>query len=131
MLVAKVLLEVCSSICTESNVICQNGADVVFSVELEFMNFRTPTADGYHMPGGAANIAAYLEMHSPRGLQTISNGMFGYSVTRPAMNKRFFRELFDQAGQFDCAIEGLHPESGPGVVEVVCFAPLQSALCSS
>jgi glutamine synthetase len=89
------------------------------AVELEFMNFRTPAEDGYTSSGGAANIAAYLETHSPRSLQTISNGMFGYSVTRPAMNKNYFRQLSLQSKTFNCAIEGLHTESGPGVIEAV------------
>ncbi|KAL1867530.1 hypothetical protein VTK73DRAFT_4133 [Phialemonium thermophilum] len=93
-----------------------SGIRALAGVELEFMNFRTPSADGYEGPG-RANLAAFLRTHSPKGLQTMTDGMFGYSVTRPAMNKRYFRRLFDDALKLDCKIEGLHTESGPGVVE--------------
>ncbi|OAA64745.1 Glutamine synthetase/guanido kinase, catalytic domain protein [Niveomyces insectorum RCEF 264] len=93
------------------------GCRGLAGVELEFMNFRTPTEAGYNSPERSANIAAFLKTHSPKSLETITDGMFGYSVTRPVMNKRFFRQLFDQADQFRCGIEGLHTESGPGVVE--------------
>lgn len=95
------------------------GCQGLAGVELEFMNFQTPTQDGYLESGSAANMAAYLETHSPKGLQNISNGMFGYSVSRPEMYKDYFRQLLQQSKIFGCDIEGLHTESGPGVIEAV------------
>lgn len=43
--------------------------------------------------------------------------MFGYSITRPLMNKEFYYETFDSCEAFKCNIEGWHTESGPGVFE--------------
>lgn len=44
--------------------------------------------------------------------------MFGYSVTRPLLNKEYFYSIYDLLEKFDIPIEGLHTESGPGVYEV-------------
>ena len=44
--------------------------------------------------------------------------MHGYSLLRPALNQKYFYQLFDLCGQFKVPIEGLHTETGPGVFEV-------------
>jgi len=47
----------------------------------------------------------------------ITPGMFGYSILRPNMNKEYFAALMDEMQQFGIPIEGLHTETGPGVLE--------------
>lgn len=49
--------------------------------------------------------------------QPISPGMFGYSGLRSGMNSGYFGDLFAQLGDFGVELEGLHTETGPGVLE--------------
>ncbi len=52
------------------------------------------------------------------GPETITPGMFGYSLLRMADNRGFFNALMDEMAAFGVPIEGLHTETGPGVYEV-------------
>lgn len=52
-----------------------------------------------------------------RNLKHFTPGMFGYSVLRSSVHAEFYHDLLDLMEDFDCAIEGLHTETGPGVVE--------------
>lgn len=47
----------------------------------------------------------------------LTPGMFGYSGLRSGMNSRYFGELFEQLDAFGVSLEGLHTETGPGVLE--------------
>ncbi len=49
--------------------------------------------------------------------QTITPGMFGYSLLRANENREFFKALMVEMGAFGIPIEGLHTETGPGVYE--------------
>ncbi|HET9693113.1 MAG TPA: glutamine synthetase [Steroidobacteraceae bacterium] len=44
-------------------------------------------------------------------------GWFGYSVIRNSAGSDFYRTLLDQCREMDMTIEGLHEETGPGVLE--------------
>jgi glutamine synthetase len=44
-------------------------------------------------------------------------GWFGYSVIRNSSGSDFYRTLLDQCREMDMTIEGLHEETGPGVIE--------------
>lgn len=48
---------------------------------------------------------------------TLSTGMFGYSVLRLAQHSNYIHALFDRLTDFGVPIEGLHTETGPGVLE--------------
>lgn len=50
-------------------------------------------------------------------LETLTPGMFGYSLIRIAQNRDFFAALMDEMLAFGIPIEGLHTETGPGVLE--------------
>jgi glutamine synthetase len=50
--------------------------------------------------------------------ETITPGMFGYSLLRMADQRGFFNALMDEMLAFRVPIEGLHTETGPGVYEV-------------
>ncbi len=52
-----------------------------------------------------------------RDLQPVTPGMFGYSVLRNSVHAEFHHDLMDLMEEFDCALEGLHTETGPGVLE--------------
>ena len=49
--------------------------------------------------------------------ETITSGMFGYSLLRANENREFFKALMVEMGDFGIPIEGLHTETGPGVYE--------------
>ncbi|MFT6146191.1 MAG: glutamine synthetase [Myxococcota bacterium] len=53
-----------------------------------------------------------------RDLTPITPGNFGYSVLRSSVWSEFYAELLDTCEKMDMPIEGLHTETGPGVLEV-------------
>jgi glutamine synthetase len=79
------------------------GYRVMAGVEYEWFNFReTPQS-------WAAKKGVEPE--------TITPGMFGYSLLRANANREFFNALMDDMLAFGVPIEGLHTETGPGVYE--------------
>ena len=52
-----------------------------------------------------------------RDLRTITPGAFGYSVLRSSVHSDLYRELLDLGQTMRFPIEGLHTETGPGVLE--------------
>lgn len=74
-----------------------------FSQEFEWFNFvETPQSmadKGYRNP------------------KPLTPGMFGYSVVRTSQNDEFLQSIFDDLKAFDIPLEGLHTETGPGVLE--------------
>jgi glutamine synthetase len=52
-----------------------------------------------------------------RGLRPITPGYFGYSMLRSAVHSDFHRQLLDLCEAMDMPLEGLHTETGPGVLE--------------
>lgn len=79
------------------------GFSAFFSQEFEWFNF-TESSEELHDKG-------FFEP------QTLSRGMFGYSLLRPMQNNVFFNDLFDLLAKYNVPLEGLHTETGPGVYE--------------
>ena len=52
-----------------------------------------------------------------RDLKPIAPDYFGYSVIRNSVWSDFYRSLLDLGEKMDFPIEGLHEETGPGVIE--------------
>ncbi|MCG8383388.1 MAG: glutamine synthetase [Gammaproteobacteria bacterium] len=52
-----------------------------------------------------------------KNLNTISPGFFGYSVLRSSVFSDFYEELLSTCIKMDMPLEGLHTETGPGVLE--------------
>ncbi len=52
-----------------------------------------------------------------RDLKPLTPGNFGYSVLRASTESELFTGLMDYAASFDCPLEALHCETGPGVWE--------------
>jgi len=74
-----------------------------FAQEFEWFNFReTPQS---------------LQDKSFTNLETLTPGMFGYSILRTSENSDFYYDLFNLLMQFGIPLEGLHTETGPGVYE--------------
>ena len=80
------------------------GFSVMTGMEFEFFNFlETPQS-------WAAKKGVNPEHLTP--------GMFGYSLLRMNRNREFFKAIMDEMLAFNIPIEGLHTETGPGVIEV-------------
>jgi glutamine synthetase len=93
----------------------QGGFSALASFEYEWFNFRE-----------SAQTLADKQYRQP---QTLTPGMFGYSILRMAQNREFVNALFDEMATFRVPIEGLHTETGPGVLEaaIVYSDPLEAA----
>ena len=52
-----------------------------------------------------------------RNLQPMAPGWFGYSVIRNSVAADFYRQMLAMCETMDFGIEGLHEETGPGVIE--------------
>ncbi|MFC6670269.1 glutamine synthetase family protein [Marinobacterium aestuariivivens] len=52
-----------------------------------------------------------------RNLKPITPGFFGYSMLRNSVHAELYQELLELARRMDFPIEGLHTETGPGVLE--------------
>jgi glutamine synthetase len=76
---------------------------VMTGMEYEWFNFRE-TPQSWAAKKGV-------------GPETITPGMFGYSLLRVNQNREFFNALMDEMLAFGVPIEGLHTETGPGVYE--------------
>ena len=79
------------------------GFEAMFGMEFEWFNFR-------ETPGSLAE----KDYNRP---EPITPGMFGYSVLRSSLNSPFFRDLMELTADFGVPLEGLHTETGPGVLE--------------
>jgi len=53
-----------------------------------------------------------------RDLKNFTPGMFGYSMLRNSVHADFYHALMDLSRRMDMEIEGIHTETGPGVLEV-------------
>jgi glutamine synthetase len=91
------------------------GYSALAALEYEFFHFRETSqslaAKGYHRP------------------EPITPGMFGYSLLRMNQSRDYLNALFDELGAFRVPIEGLHTETGPGVMEAAIrySEPLEAA----
>lgn len=52
-----------------------------------------------------------------RNLKPFTPGMFGYSVLRSTVESDFYQKLIDLSEAMDFPLEGIHTETGPGVLE--------------
>ena len=74
-----------------------------FGQEFEWFNFKETTED--------------LNARDFNKPQFLTPGMFGYSLLRMSKNAAFFNDIYDLLAKFNVPIEGLHTETGPGVIE--------------
>ncbi|MFA6237946.1 MAG: hypothetical protein WC635_11500 [Bacteriovorax sp.] len=79
------------------------GFNPYFGQEFEWFNFKE-TSENLHEKN----------FNNPKHL---TDGMFGYSILRMAKNKEFLNDIYDLMYKFNVPIEGLHTETGPGVLE--------------
>ncbi|KAJ5141717.1 Type-1 glutamine synthetase 2 [Penicillium atrosanguineum] len=92
------------------------GYRAMAGAEYEFYQFRAP-GDHPTPERTASHAATFLQKNAVDSLPPLTEGMFGYSITRPLHNQDYYYGIFDACEQFRCDIEGWHTESGPGVYE--------------
>jgi glutamine synthetase len=79
------------------------GFDAFAALEYEFFMFKeTPES---------AREKGY------KNLETLTSDMFGYSVLRSSVHSDLYEKIMDMSEKMDFPIEGLHTETGPGVLE--------------
>ncbi len=91
-----------------------------FIAEYEFYQFRAPI--DHNVPTSERNsssTARFLQENPVNSLPPLTEGMFGYSLTRPVHNQDYYYDIFNACERFRCDVEGWHTESGPGVFEAV------------
>jgi glutamine synthetase len=52
-----------------------------------------------------------------RNLETLTPGYFGYSLLRSSVHSELYASLLDLCQKMNMPLEGLHTETGPGVIE--------------
>lgn len=81
----------------------REGFKAFLSQEFEWFNFQeTPQS---------------VRAKNYSNLTPLTPGMFGYSILRTSLNNPFFTDLFELLQKFNVPLEGLHTETGPGVLE--------------
>ncbi|KAK5115427.1 hypothetical protein LTR85_009887 [Meristemomyces frigidus] len=96
------------------------GMGALAGAEYEFFTFRAPQAHHASTANDERNSSAtatFLKTNPVNDLPHLEEGMFGYSLTRPAHNPDWYYGIYDTCIKFRCDIEGWHTESGPGVYE--------------
>ncbi len=82
-------------------------------------------ADMGYAVSAAAEFEFFLFEETPhsvrekryRDMRNITPGFFGYSMLRSSVHADFYRDLLELGLRMDFEIEGLHTETGPGVLE--------------
>ncbi|KAL9599615.1 MAG: hypothetical protein Q9219_003698 [cf. Caloplaca sp. 3 TL-2023] len=101
-----------------SDKIEEQGFSAMAGAEYEFYQFRVPT-DGTVAASerNSSTTARFLQQNPVNALPSLTEGMFGYSLTRPVHNQEYYYGVYDACEKFNCSIESWHTESGPGVFE--------------
>lgn len=90
------------------------------TAEYEFYTFRAPSSSSAPLSErNSSATASFLRKNPVDALPSLTEGMFGYSLTRPVHNQEYYYGVFETCERFNCGIEGWHTESGPGVFEAV------------
>ncbi|MCJ1336710.1 hypothetical protein MMC09_001988 [Bachmanniomyces sp. S44760] len=103
---------------TASKKLERKGWKAMAGAEYEFFQFRVPSDT--NAPASERNSSAtarFLKTNPVNSLPSLTEGMFGYSLTRPIHNQDYYYGIYDACEKFRCGIEGWHTESGPGVFE--------------
>lgn len=96
----------------------EQGIGAMAGAEYEFYQFRAPPSTEVPVSErNSSSTATFLRNNPVDSLPSLTEGMFGYSLTRPLHNKDYYYGIFEACEQFDTNIEGWHTESGPGVFE--------------
>jgi glutamine synthetase len=119
----------CRDVPTEANMLLFLGEFDGAAAQLCPRRLLRRVVDRAATMGLAASVAAEFEFfvfdETPRSareknfrdLKNLTPGWFGYSMLRSSVESDFHRALLELCDQMDMPIEGLHTETGPGVLE--------------
>ncbi len=95
--------------------LASKGFTALASFEYEFFHFRETSQS--------------LAAKNTTNPAPLTPGMFGYSLLRLNQSREYVNALFDELAAFRVPIEGLHTETGPGVLEaaILYSEPLEAA----
>lgn len=93
----------------------------MFAAEYEFGHFRIP-GDSFSPGRAASGITSFIQNNSVDSLPSLTEGMFGYSMTRSLHSENYHDGILDACEQFRCNIEEWRAKSGPGAFEAVSYA---------
>ncbi|KAL1960520.1 hypothetical protein VTO42DRAFT_7819 [Malbranchea cinnamomea] len=93
------------------------GYKAMAGAEYEFYQFRAPPLKDGTAERNSSSTATFLKSNPAHMLPPLTEGMFGYSLTRPVHNQEYYYRVFNTCREFKCGIESWHTESGPGVFE--------------
>ncbi|EER43874.1 glutamine synthetase [Histoplasma capsulatum H143] len=92
------------------------GYRAMAGAEYEFYQFRAPPNPNT-VERNSSSTATFLRENPVNSLPPLTEGMFGYSLTRTVHNQEYYYRIFNTCREFKCNIESWHTESGPGVFE--------------
>ncbi|KAI9809088.1 MAG: hypothetical protein M1825_002377 [Sarcosagium campestre] len=102
-----------------------SGKGALAGAEYEFYQFLAPQSSGPISERNSSSTAVFLRDNPVNTLPPLTEGMFGYSLTRPVHNQQYYYGIYDTCAKFGCGIESWHTESGPGVFEAALeFGPI-------
>jgi glutamine synthetase len=96
--------------------VCPRGALRRVLDKADGMGFRVKAGLEYEFFVFEETPASVREKNY-RNLKPLQPGYFGYSVIRNTVESDLYQELLDGCQRMDIDIEGLHEETGPGVLE--------------
>jgi glutamine synthetase len=100
----------------EAEAICPRGLLRRVLRQAEEMGFATSAAFEYEFFVFEETPDSVREK-GYRDLKPFTPGYFGYSVLRSSVHAELYHELLETCRTMDMALEGLHTETGPGVLE--------------
>lgn len=101
--------------------ICPRGTLQRVIDKAQSMGLTTQVGFEYEFFMFAESRESIREKHY-RNLQPIAPGFFGYSVLRNSVDTEIYHQLLALGEQMDFQLEGLHEETGPGVLEAAIAA---------
>ncbi|OXV07088.1 hypothetical protein Egran_05146 [Elaphomyces granulatus] len=87
------------------------GYKAMAGAEYEFYQFRAPP-DATGPEQNSSSTALFLKKNSADTLPSITEGMFGYSLTRPVHNQEYYYSIFDTCQAFRYVVKSLGSKHG-------------------
>lgn len=125
----KIVPESCRNVPGEGNMLFFLGEFAGHAADVCPRNLLRRVIERGDAMGYSATVAAEFEFfvfnetpHSVREkgyrkLENLTPGFYGYSMLRSSVESEFYHRLLDTMAAMDVPIEGLHTETGPGVLE--------------
>jgi glutamine synthetase len=105
-----------SELIEKAEAICPRGLLRRVLAKADSLGFKVSSAFEYEFFVFAETPDSIREK-GYRNLKPVTPGFFGYSVLRSSVHAELYDELLAMCRNMDMPLEGLHTETGPGVIE--------------